>query len=158
MGVSSFNSGAAFMLLGSRGGYSGVNNPSPRKGVSWLWLTINIILFSVALTTLIFLACDFTKYVRVGKLYDKTKSSYMHKNRKYSDYFFTVKWNDRGREIETFQVTDNTYFSVHNRENVYFKRIKPEYEWLSGWMGFVGLVVFGVAWIFSGVAALLKND
>ncbi|HUS51507.1 MAG TPA: hypothetical protein VMZ91_15160 [Candidatus Paceibacterota bacterium] len=88
---------------------------------------------------------------------EKNQSTYQHKGNFYPEYFFTVKWNDREKEVEIFEVGGKTYFTCKSGESVYFKRLEPDYEWVKGWMGFVGFAVFGLIWIGSGLAALLKN-
>lgn len=167
MGVGSFggfNSGAAFMVMnhsgGKFGGYDSNDNKEdekPKSKFNWIWFTINLFLFSVSLYTLICISSDFTKYIRVGNLIEKNQSAYKVKQNYYPDYYFTVKWNDRAKEVEVFGVGAATYFGCKPKETVYFKRIKQEYEWINKGTGLFCLFVCGFAWIMSGFAALIKN-
>lgn len=142
------------------GGFGGGQNSNnePKKGFSWIWASINLFLFFCSLTCLICMTCLPSKYIRVGKLYLKDQSTYQHKGNYYPEYFFTVKWNDRGKEIETFQVSGETFFACKKGENVYFKKTKPEYEWTTGVLVVLGCFLFAIAWVISGIAALLKNE
>lgn len=165
MGIGSWggtNMAANVILMsGRRGGFGGggygSEDKEPKK-FSWLWFSINALLIIVSLSCIICMTCLDSTYTRVGKLYVKNQSEHQHKGNYYPEYYFTVKWNDREKEIETFEVAGETFFSCNKGENVYFKRIKPEYEWThSGWL-FLGFVLFGIAWLVSGIAALLKNE
>lgn len=157
-----FNTGAAFMVMNSasRGG-GGWNwneeEKQPQKKFSWLWFLINLCLFSTALYTLLCGSCDFSHYTRIGTLIKKNQSEYKVKQNYYPEYYFTVKWSDRSKETETFEVGGKTFFSCEKNEAVYFNRLKPEYEWVKDGWGVFFLVICGMAWIMSGVAALLKN-
>jgi len=164
MGTGSFGINTAFIASNSiRKGYGGYGvydeneNKEPEKKFSWIWFSINLILFLISLYTLLCLSCGFSKYIRVGLLVDKHQSAYQHKSHYYPEYYFTVKWNDREKEVETFEVSGETFFSCKPKENVYFKRLKSEYEWVKGDWGLLGFAVCGMIWLISGLAAILKN-
>lgn len=167
MGVGSFggfNTAAALTVMNASrnsrmGGYGGGSNDDnkPKSGFSWLWFSINVILFSISLTCLVCISFLDSKYSREGNLLYKHQSEHQHKGKYYPEYYFTVKWNDREKGKETFEVTGETFFSCKEGEKVYFSRTKEEYLWTeSKWLalGFVGV---GLIWIFSGLAALLKD-
>lgn len=166
MGVGSFgggfNTGMAFMTMNAMrrggGGYDdGDDNGNSRKKFSWIWFSINVILFSVSLSCLICISFLDSKYSRECELLAKHQSEYVHKSKSYPEYYFTVRWKDREKEKETFEVTGETYFSCKEGEIVYFSRTKEDYLWTdSKWLA-LGFIVFGLAWLFSALGTILKD-
>lgn len=164
MGVGAFGgfhvaSSMATMNVGrSRGGYGGgydsddndKKNDDKNTKFKWSRFILNSLLF---LTALYFLLCAFglpyMYYSRVGVLTNMNQSEHKVKSNSYPDYYFTVKWSDRQQEKETFEVDGTTYYSHKTNDDVYFKRLKEEYEWTkSGWL-LVGQFVFGFGWLFA---------
>lgn len=165
MGVGSFGGfspGMAYMATrGARGGYGGSGDgekPDKEPEFSWLWFSFNLsLLLSIAF---VFYATrsEVSCYTREGKLLEMNQSEHKVKQNYYPDYYFTVQWGDRSKEVEVFEVGAKTYFSCHKGEQVFFKRLKPEYEWIDGTSGFILIFGLMIIWVISGIAAVTKYD
>lgn len=164
MGVGSFggfNAGAAYVATrGMRGGYGGGSSDNNNEGhkINWAWFSLNALLIGFVFFFFIFVKSDFTNYTRVGTLISKYQTKYKHKSSYYTVSYFTIKWNDREKEVEMFDVTEDTYSNCKLKENVYFKRLKPEYEWMNKGSGLALVMAILIMWAISGILALTKEE
>ncbi len=127
-------------------------NKTPK--FSWVWFTINLILFSSGVFFLFSANADYTKYNRPCIILKKNQSEHQHKSNYYPDYYFTVQWCDRENERETFEVSPECYFDTDVKDKVYFKRAQKKYEWIKGGFGFLLLISIFIVWLISGMSAI----
>lgn len=173
MGVGSFGSfkvGAAYVATrGIRGGGyggggssdnnddNGKDSKSDDKKNNWLWFSFNSLLIGFVIFFFTFIKTDFANYTRTGTLISKYQTTHKHKSHYYTTSYFTVKWQDRDKEIEMFEVADNTYSISKLSESVYFKRLKPEYDWMDKGSGMALITIIFILWIVSVFLAVFKR-
>lgn len=127
------------------------------KKISWIWFSINLILFFLGVFALFSINADYTHYSRSCIIIAKNQSEHLYKSKSYPDYYFTVLWQDRNKERETFGVSPECYFDTNIQERVYFSRLQPKYEWLKGDGGFLMIISIAIIWFTSGILALNRR-
>ena len=93
-----------------------------RTKLDWLHTVLNSILGIAILCFFIMMLNGRFKYDRPCKITAKYETGHDHKSHHYTEYYLTVKWLDRERNSETFDVSGRTYVTSNIGEYCGFKR------------------------------------